>query len=110
MFNRHPRKAVCFEMDQRDSEQCQASFRDEEDVNEASNGEEDFENVDQILERLMEIRERCHLNTKENIAAAQQKQKQQHDNKHNCISPMYACMLYIICSTEAMKIKRKTIP
>ena len=47
--------------------------------------EEDAEDLDAVLERLLEIREKCHLKAKENICAAQQKQKRQYDNKHNSL-------------------------
>ncbi len=83
MFNRHPRKAVTFDMDRADTTE------DREHVDQLSGdeteNEEDGEDMDEILRMLMEIRDRCHLNAKENIVAAQQKQKQQYDNKHNSL-------------------------
>ena len=69
MFNRHPRKAVTFDMDQRDGADA---IEDRGAANQLSGEEtedEDGEDMDGILRRLMEIRDRCHLNAKENIAA-----------------------------------------
>ncbi|XP_064406458.1 uncharacterized protein LOC135351399 [Halichondria panicea] len=86
MFNRHPRKAVTFDMDQRDGADAIEDRGDADQLSgEETENEEDGEDMDGILRRLMEIRDRCHLNAKENIAAAQQKQKQQYDNKHNSL-------------------------
>ena len=46
---------------------------------------EDAEDIDVVIQKLLDIRERCHLKAKENIGNAQEKQKQQYDNKHNTL-------------------------
>ena len=90
MFNRHPRKAVTFDMDQRDGADAIEDRGDADQLSgEETENEEDGEDMDGILRRLMEIRDRCHLNAKENIAAAQQKQKQQYDKKHNSLKVLF---------------------
>ena len=47
--------------------------------------EEDAEDAEAVMQKLLDIREKCHLKAKENIGAAQQKQKQQYDKKHNAL-------------------------
>ena len=47
--------------------------------------EEEDGDTEEILARMLEIRERCHSKAKENIAAAQDKQKKQYDAKHNSL-------------------------
>ena len=90
MFNHHPRKAVTFDMDQRDGADAIEDRGDADQLSgEETKNEEDGEDMDGILRKLMEIRDRCHLNSKENIAAAQQKQKQQYDNKHNSLKVLF---------------------
>ena len=90
MFNRHPRKAVTFNMDQRDGADAIEDRGDSDQLSgEETENEEDREDMDGILRRLIEIRDCCHLNAKEKIAAAQQKQKQQYDNKHNSLKVLF---------------------
>ena len=73
MYNRNPRKAVNFEMERREDEEGDIM------------SEEEDGDQDEILTRMLEIRERCHSKAKENIAAAQDKQKKQYDAKHNSL-------------------------
>ena len=71
MFNRHLRKAVTFDMDQQDGADAIEDRGDADQLSgEETENEEDGEDMDGILRRLMEIHDRCHLNAKENIAAA----------------------------------------
>ena len=70
MYNRHPRKAVTFEISQ------DVYCREE-------SGGEEREDVDSdaVLEKLLEIRACTHKRAKENIVSAQAKQKAQYDAK-----------------------------
>ena len=90
MYNRNPRKAVSFEMEQEDGAEGDDMMSEEEDVRD----------TDYILQRLLEIRECCHGKAKENIAAAQEKQKKQYDAKHNSLKVyIYQCtILHETCS------------
>ena len=47
--------------------------------------EEDAEDAEAVMQKLLDIQERCHLKAKENISAAQQKLKQQYDKKYNAL-------------------------
>ena len=47
--------------------------------------EEDAEDVDAMIQKLLGIQEQCHLKAKENIGNAQEKQKRQYDSKHNAL-------------------------
>ena len=38
-----------------------------------------------MIQKLLDIREQCHLKAKENIGNAQEKQKQHYDSKHNAL-------------------------
>lgn len=71
MYNRQPRKAVSLTMTER--EDCEESE------------EEDSEDTEAVIEKLLAIRENCHLKAKANIDAAQEKQKKQYDSKHNAL-------------------------
>lgn len=98
MYNRFPRKAVtrAFEADDDDDDDDDHDDDGNDDVNDddyekrmeaskADENEADGETVERILENLLKIREKCHLRAKENIIAAQQKQKKQYDQKHNSL-------------------------
>lgn len=74
MYNRNPRKAVSFEMQQSDDVEDEDKMSEDEDVD-----------TDGILQQLLEIRERCHSKAKENIASAQERQKKQYDAKHDAL-------------------------
>ena len=57
-------------MDQRDGADAIEDRGDADQLSgEETENEEDGEDMDGILRRLMEIRDRCHFNAKENIAA-----------------------------------------
>lgn len=71
MYNRYPRKAVTFEMDKKIMNDGEIS-EDEEDGN-----------IDDIMDRMLELRKCCHGKAKENITTTQIKQKKQYDKKHN---------------------------
>ncbi len=77
MYNRCLRKAVAHVLERIDE--------GEEEEEEEDKEEEDAEDIDAVLGKLLEIREKCHLKAKENICAAQQKQKRQYDKKHNSL-------------------------
>ena len=47
--------------------------------------EKDAEDVDAVIQKLLDIREQCHLKAKENIGNAQEKRKQHYDSKHNAL-------------------------
>ncbi len=49
---------------------------------EISEDEEDG-NIDDIMDRMLELRKCCHGKAKENITTTQIKQKKQYDKKHN---------------------------
>ena len=68
MYNRHPRKAVTFEINQ------DVYCREESGGEEREDG-----NSDAILENFLEIRACTHKRVKENIVSAQAKQKAQYD-------------------------------
>lgn len=68
---RQPRKAVSLTMTER--KDCEESE------------EEDSEDTEAVIEKLLAIRENCHLKAKANIDAAQEKQKKQYDSKHNAL-------------------------
>ena len=80
MYNRHPRKAISLAIDERDDHA-------DNDYEAEQSEEEDTEDVhiNEMVERLLAIRERCHLKAKTNISNAQQKQKHQYDKKHNAL-------------------------
>ncbi len=80
MYNRYPRKAVTHALERIDEGEAEEEEEDEEEEE-----EENAEDIDAVLGRLLEIREKCHLKAKENICAAQQKQKRQYDKKHNSL-------------------------
>ena len=78
MYNRQPRKAISLAIDEQDNGGDKESDGDESE-------EECPEDIDAVIENLLTIRERCHLKAKENIDAAQDKQKRQYDSKHNAL-------------------------
>ena len=80
MYNRHPHKAVSLALDEQDSDEKEMSS-DEHDSD-----VEKVEDIDGVVQRLVDIRQRCHHQAKENIGTAQQKQKRQYvDKKHNAL-------------------------
>ena len=83
MYNRHPRKAVSLAIDE------QADNPDNNHEDEQSE-EEDAEDINEVVEKLLTIRERCHLKAKTNISSAQQKQKHQYDKKHNALKVSFS--------------------
>ena len=81
MFNRQPRKAITLAIrEERNEELLENSDESEE---------EDAEDAEAVMQKLLTIREKCHLKAKENIDAAQQKQKRQYDKKHNALKVRY---------------------
>lgn len=78
IYNRNPRKAVSFEMEQKDDGEVSHSEI-------ASDEEEEEGDIDGILSRLLEIRDHCQEKAKKNISKAQEKQKKQYDSKHNAL-------------------------
>ena len=87
MYNRQPRKAVSLAITEQEN-----ADKEEEVSDEGDSEDEGTENIDEVIQKLLEIRERCHLKAKENIATAQEKQKRQYDNKHNSLK---VCFLLI---------------
>ena len=78
--NHQPRKAITLairEEHSRDSLEMASGVEDSE--------EEDAEDAEAVMQKLLDIQERCHLKAKENISAAQQKLKQQYDKKYNAL-------------------------
>ena len=69
MFNHYPRKAVSLAIED-DSE---IEDDDEEIAGDGDSDEEEAEDIDTVMERLLNIRDRCHHKAKENISAAQEK-------------------------------------
>ena len=100
MYNRCPRKAVTHVMERNgegeevEEEEEDAEEEEEEKEEEEEEEEEDAEDLDAVLDKLLKIREKCHLKAKENICAAQQKQKRQYDKKHNALKVRWwlSCM------------------
>ena len=74
MFNRQPRKAI---REEHNRDSLEMASDDSE--------EEDTEDAEVVMQKLLDIREKSHLKAKENIDAAQQKQKRQYDKKHNAL-------------------------
>ena len=74
MYNRNPRKAVNFEVERGEGDEDGDVMIEEEDGD-----------TEEILAKMLEIREWCHSKAKENIAAAQDKHKKQYDAKHNSL-------------------------
>ena len=81
MFNRHPRKAISLAINEDDSDAEDAK----EIAGDGDSDEEETEDMDAVMEKLLDIRDRCHHKAKENIGAAQEKQKWQYDKKHNAL-------------------------
>ena len=90
MFNRQPRKAITLAVEEEHNGEFLEMARDESE-------EEDAEAV---MQKLLNIREKCHLKAKENIDAAQQKQKRQYDKKHNALKVYYYRYIAISALTE----------
>lgn len=61
-----------------------------------------------MIQKLLDIREQCHLKAKENIGNAQEKQKQHYDSKHNALKvsafTIYTVHLIIVpsCTEHAV--------
>ena len=85
MYNRHPRKAITFEVEQKADEVKSEVEEEKTDTEEMSEQEDGDQDIDELLRRAIELRDKCHDKVKENIAAAQQKQKRQYDEKHNSL-------------------------
>ena len=81
MFNHHPRKAISLAINEDDSED--EDKQDEEIAGDGNSDEEETEDINAVMEKLLDIRDTCHLKAKQNISAAQEKQKRQYDKKHN---------------------------
>ena len=79
VYNRQPRKAITLAIREEHSRDSLEMASGDED------SEEDAEDAEAVMQKLIDIREKCHLKAKENIGAAQQKQKQQYDKKHNAL-------------------------
>ena len=60
-------------MGQKEDKERAGDGEDDEDCEHNTSDAEDVEDMDAILQRVMEIREHCHLEAKENMATAQQK-------------------------------------
>ena len=68
MFNRQPRKAITLAIGEEHNGEFLEMASDESE-------EEDTEDVKAVMQKLLNIREKYHLKAKENMDAAQQKQK-----------------------------------
>ena len=79
MYNHQPRKAITLAIREEHSRDSLEMASGDED------SEEDAEDAEAVMQKFFDIREKCHLKAKENIGAAQQKQKQQYDKKHNAL-------------------------
>ena len=90
LYNRNPRKAVSFEMDQKDKE-----ANGETPHPQTESDEEEEGNIDGVLSKLLEIRDQCQEKAKKNISEAQEKQKKQYDSKHNTLKVYIILHSYI---------------
>ena len=87
MFNRQPRKAITLAIGEERSGEFLEMASDESE-------EEDAEDAEAVMQKLLNIREKCHLKAKQNIDAAHQKQKRQYDKKHNALNVHYCIGIY----------------
>ena len=67
MYNRQPCKVISLAMTEQDSGEDQENDDGEE------SEEEDPEDIEAVVEKLLTIREKCHLKAKENIDSALEK-------------------------------------
>ena len=79
MYIRQPRKAITLAIRGEHS-------RDSLEMASGDKVSEEYaEDAEAVMQKLLDIREKCHLKAKENIGAAQQKQKQHYHKKHNAL-------------------------
>ena len=90
MFNRQPRKAITLAIDEEHNGDSVEIASDKEDSE-----EEDAEDAEAVMQKLLDIREKCRLKAKDNIGAAQQKQKRQYDKKHNALKVCYNMNVHV---------------
>lgn len=61
----------------------------EEIARDGDSDEEETKDMDPVMEKILDIRDRCHHKAKQNIGAAQEKQKRRYDKKHNALKVIY---------------------
>ena len=93
LYNRNPRKAISFKMDEKDRE-----VEDETAHPEITSDLEKEDGIDGILSELLRIRNNCHEKAKKNISTAQQRQKKQYDSKHSMLKVLHnhAVIVHVI--------------
>ena len=87
MFNRQPRKAITLAIEEEHNGDSVEIASDKKDSEE--------EDAEAVMQKLLDIREKCHLKAKDNIGAAQQKQKRQYDKKHIALKVCYNMNVHV---------------
>ena len=93
LYNRNPRKAISFKMDEKDRE-----VEDETAHPEITSDIEKEDDIDGILSELLRIRDDCHEKAKKNISTAQQRQNKQYDSKYSTLKVLHnhAVIVHVI--------------
>ena len=82
MYNRPLRKAVTHSLEMEGDAQTEGEGERDRGEDSDVKGPED---LDTVLQKVLEIHEKCHKKAKANISDAQQKQKQHYDKKHDTL-------------------------